>query len=80
MELNKGQSSIKIGLKFTRSQLIPENGVLLIIGEIQEVHFPQECLGSDGFLDIEKAGSICGNGLKSYHTTTRLGRLSYAKP
>lgn len=74
------ESKIKIGLKFVRSELIPENGVHLIIGEIMEVHFPEECLGEDGFLDIEKAGSICGNGLDSYHVTRRLNRLSYAKP
>ena len=73
------ESKIKIGLKFVRSELIPENGVHLIIGEIMEVHFPEECLGEDGFLDIEKAGSICGNGLDSYHATTRLNRLTYAK-
>ncbi len=74
------ESQIKIGLKFVRSQLIPENGVHLIIGSIEEVHFPENCLGPDGFLDIEKAGSICGNGLDSYHKTMRLERLSYAKP
>lgn len=74
------ESQIKIGLKFIRSQSIPENGVHMIIGEIQEVHFPADCLGIDGFLDIEKAGSICGNGLDSYHRTKRLNRLSYAKP
>jgi hypothetical protein len=34
----------------------------------------------DGFVDIEKAGSIAGAGLDSYHTTKRLERLSYAKP
>lgn len=73
------ESKIKIGLKFIRSELIPENGVHMIIGEIMEVHFPEECLNDDGFLDIEKAGSICGNGLDSYHSTRRLGRLSYAK-
>lgn len=74
------ESAIQIGLRFVRDQLIPENGVHLVIGEIMEVHFPEECLGADGFLDIEKAGSICGNGLDSYHKTTRLARLSYAKP
>lgn len=74
------ESAIQIGLRFIRDQLIPENKVYLVIGEIMEVHFPEECLGADGFLDIEKAGSICGNGLDSYHKTTRLARLSYAKP
>lgn len=74
------ESPIQIGLKFVRSQLIPENGVQLLIGEIMEVHFPGNCLRADGFLDIEMAGTICGNGLDSYHTTSRIARLTYAKP
>ncbi len=74
------ESRIQIGMKFIREQLIPENGVHLIIGEILEVHIPENCLDLDGFLDIEKAGSICVNGLDDYHKTTRINRLSYAKP
>jgi len=34
----------------------------------------------DGFLDIEKAGTITSAGLDSYHTTQVLKRLEYAKP
>jgi hypothetical protein len=31
-------------------------------------------------LDIEKAKSITCSGLDSYHSTSRLSRLKYAKP
>ena len=33
----------------------------------------------DGFVDIEKAGSMTVSGLDSYHKTNRIARLSYAK-
>lgn len=52
----------------------------MIIGEIKEMYFPTDCLQADGFLDIEKAGTIACSGLDSYHFTNRLERLPYAKP
>ena len=52
----------------------------MVIGEIVQVDFPENCLSKDGFLDIEKANSITCSGLDSYHKTIQLDRLSYAKP
>ena len=34
---------------------------------------------NDGFIDLEKAGSVTVSGLDSYHVTKKLARLSYAK-
>jgi hypothetical protein len=34
----------------------------------------------DGFVDLEKAGTLTCSGLDSYHKTARIARLSYAKP
>jgi hypothetical protein len=47
---------------------------------VQEVILEQGLIASDGYLDIEKAGTITCSGLDGYHKTTKLGRLSYAKP
>ena len=52
----------------------------MIIGEMIHIEIPKSCLTLDGFLDIERAGTITVSGLDSYHTTTRISRLSYAKP
>lgn len=52
----------------------------MIIGKINHISLPDNCLSEDGFIDIEKAGTITCSGLDSYHTTKRLSRLSYAKP
>jgi flavin reductase (DIM6/NTAB) family NADH-FMN oxidoreductase RutF len=74
------ESYVKIGLKFKQRVDISLNQTSLIIGEIQSVYFPDNCLFTDGFLDLEKAQSIACGGLDSYHTTNRLSRLAYAKP
>jgi hypothetical protein len=58
---------------------ITTNNTVLVIGQITQVYFPNNCLCDDGFLDIEKAESITCSGLDSYHKTERLARLSYAK-
>jgi hypothetical protein len=34
---------------------------------------------SDGFIDLENAGTITVSGLDSYHSTKKIERLSYAK-
>jgi flavin reductase (DIM6/NTAB) family NADH-FMN oxidoreductase RutF len=74
------QSSIQMGLEFRQRIDLLINQTVLIIGEIQHLFFPDNCLCTDGFLDIEKAGTITCSGLDSYHKTNRIQRLSYAKP
>ena len=56
------------------------NNTSLVIGEILGVYLNDTLWGEDGYLDIEKAGSLAGSGLDGYHKTLQLERLSYAKP
>lgn len=74
------EASVKIGLVFRERIDLAINGTVLIIGEVVEVRVPADCLLPDGYLDIEKAGTLTSSGLDGYHTTTRLSRLTYAKP
>jgi flavin reductase (DIM6/NTAB) family NADH-FMN oxidoreductase RutF len=74
------ESTIKVGAEFRERVDIALNQTILIIGEIQHVYFPEIAIASDGFLDLEKAGTITCNGLDSYHKTQKIARLSYAKP
>jgi flavin reductase (DIM6/NTAB) family NADH-FMN oxidoreductase RutF len=74
------ESNIQIGMEFKERLDISINQTSMIIGEIKFVHYPDNCLLDDGFIDIEKAGSITSAGLDSYHTTQVLKRLEYAKP
>lgn len=74
------ESKIKIGLKFLEDQEIKSNKTIFIVGEILEIILPDEVVVEDGFVDIEKAGTVAISGLDSYHETKRIARLSYAKP
>ncbi|MEY3418059.1 MAG: hypothetical protein RL060_2171 [Bacteroidota bacterium] len=73
-------SPIKLGVVFKEKIDFSINSTIFIIGEIQDIYVPNNCLGSDGFVDLETAGTITCSGLDSYHKTQRLHRLCYAKP
>jgi len=74
------ESNIKIGLSFQERIDIQLNGTILVIGKVVQLYFPEHAWCLDGFVDIEKAGTIACSGLDSYHKTNRIARLSYAKP
>ncbi len=74
------ESVIQLEVEFKERIKLTINNTIMIIGEIKELYFPGDCLCEDGYLDIEKAGTISCTGLDSYHTTRRLERLNYAKP
>jgi len=74
------ESKIKLGVKYEEEYLIKLNNTILLIGSIIETFLPRECLMPDGFVDLEKAGTVTVSGLDCYHTTQRLARLSYPKP
>jgi len=74
------ESKIKIGLKFVEEYEVKFNGIIFMVGEIIEIILPDNVTAKDGFIDIEKAGTIAISGLDSYHETKKISRLSYAKP
>jgi flavin reductase (DIM6/NTAB) family NADH-FMN oxidoreductase RutF len=74
------ESHIQIGMEFKERIKISINQTSMIIGEIKFVNYPDNCLLDDGFVDIEKAGTITSSGVDSYHTTQLLQKLEYAKP
>lgn len=73
------EAVLKIGLKFEERVDLKINGTILIIGSILEIILPKDCVGEDGFVDLEKAGTITASGLDSYHKTIKLSRLPYPK-
>ncbi|MFN3873917.1 MAG: flavin reductase family protein [Ignavibacterium sp.] len=74
------ESKIKIGCRFVEEHTIKTNDTNFLVGEILEVIIPDDVLMNDGYVDIEKAGTIAISSLDSYHDTKRILRLSYAKP
>ena len=75
-----GESAVKFVLELREKHPLSINGTILLIGEIKHVILPEDAIQTDGFVDIEKAGTVTCSGLDSYHTTHRLARLTYAKP
>ncbi|MFT4663230.1 MAG: flavin reductase (DIM6/NTAB) family NADH-FMN oxidoreductase RutF [Polaribacter sp.] len=73
------ESAIKVGLSFREKKEIELNGTVLMIGEVMEVFFPEDCITEDGYLNIEAAGSLACSGLDTYHKTKKVGKLSYPK-
>ena len=74
------ESQIKYGLSFAEKHELKINDTILIIGKIEEIIIPEDCLLTYGGIDIEKAETIAISGLDGYHSTQLLSRLSYAKP
>lgn len=75
-----GESRVKYALEAREIQTLEINRTVLVIGEISEIFIGADAVAEDGYVDIEKIGTVAVSGLDSYHTTQRLGRLSYAKP
>ncbi|WP_123922030.1 flavin reductase family protein [Flavobacterium sp. LM4] len=74
------ESNIQLGIEFKEKTDISINNTTMIIGEIVQIFIPEDCLSEDGFVNLEKAGTLTCSGLDSYHKTLQLDRLSYAKP
>ena len=74
------ESRIKYALTVKEITPIKLNNTVLVIGEITNVICESSAVKNDGYLDIESANTVAISGLDSYHSTTRLSRISYAKP
>jgi hypothetical protein len=59
---------------------IKQNGSFLVIGMVKEIFVPTNIILTDGFLDIEQAGSITSLGLNGYYSANQLAKFTYAKP
>jgi flavin reductase (DIM6/NTAB) family NADH-FMN oxidoreductase RutF len=73
------ESRVKIACQLEEKIDIHLNGTIIIIGRMIQLEFPEDCLLSDGSIDLEMAQSIACSGLDTYHVTKKLGKLRYAK-
>ena len=74
------ESNTKYALSLQEIIPIALNNTYLVIGKVELVVIDETTLQEDGFLDLDKAGSLCSSGLDSYHTTHSIARFRYAKP
>ena len=74
------ESKIQIAAELQQKIDIEMNGTIMIIALIKSVKLPENCIGADGFVDLNRAGIVTNSGLDAYYKTIKLGRLTYAKP
>lgn len=74
------ESQVKYSLKLREIIPIQLNDTYLVIGEIQNVKLEDNILLADGFLSLDRAQSICSNGIDGYYSTSLIDRYQYAKP
>ncbi|MFY7652158.1 MAG: flavin reductase family protein [Chitinophagaceae bacterium] len=74
------ESLVKYALELVEIVPIKHNGTFLVIGAVQTVLVDENLLSNDGFLNLNKASTVCSLGIDGYYQPTKLARFSYAKP
>ena len=74
------ESVVKYALELQEILPIKLNKTFLVIGKIISVYLDENIVQADGFLQLEKAQSICSNGIDDYYETNLISRFEYAKP
>lgn len=74
------ESKVKYALTLEEIIPIKLNNTFLVIGKLQHVKLEENILLEDGFLELNKASSLCSNGIDAYYTTQLIDRYEYAKP
>ncbi len=74
------ESKIKYLMKLVEIIPIKHNASFFIIGSVEDIYIEEEIVKEDGYLQIEKAGSITSLGIDAYYETNLLSRFAYAKP
>jgi flavin reductase (DIM6/NTAB) family NADH-FMN oxidoreductase RutF len=72
-------SPLKMGCTLAEVQTLQINGTVMVIGEISHVFVEEKALGEDGFISLEKLGTVTVSGLDEYYVGKKLARLSYAQ-
>lgn len=74
------ESRIKLGIAFKEKYDIDINNTVMVAGEIVKAVLPDNISDTDGFLNIDKAGTIAGISLSGYCKVELIERMDYAKP
>ena len=72
------QAAIKIEMKLQQIINIEINDTIMVIGQIENLHIPEERLAKDGLVKVDDL--LLSGGLDAYYTSEFLKQLPYAKP
>jgi len=74
------ESDVKYSMELVEIIPIQYNGSFFVMGKVKDIFISKSIIDKDGFLHIEKAGSITTLGIDGYYETNLLARFRYAKP
>ena len=69
-----------MGCKYVNEYHIKENGTILIVASIEELHIKEGIIKEDGLIRLDVAESVTINGLDVYLKTVMIDRFEYARP
>ncbi|MGB3592289.1 MAG: flavin reductase [Nonlabens sp.] len=73
------EAVIQVGARYENEYYLKENKCILVICRITDVFMKDGLQLEDGFVNLEKAGTVSINGLDAYATPAIQQRLSYAQ-
>ena len=74
------ESKVKMSMRLIQEIPIQQNGTILMIGEIIDLHVTEHCLEKNGSLDLNLVNDVSISGLDTYHKVSHKASFSYAKP
>lgn len=73
------ESQLKMGMKFLEEIPIPINQTILMVGSIEHLSIPDQCVGEDGHLDLSIIETAGIGGLNSYYQLKKTAQFAYAR-
>jgi len=73
------ESSVQYGLELSEIIPIKANDTFLIIGKLKHVFLDESIVSHDGFINIQRSGSMASLGMDAYYETIPVKRFKYAK-
>ncbi len=73
-------AKVRLACRFLNEYPIKENNTLLLVSDILAIHVEDGIMESDGWLNLQQAGSVTINGLDGYAKAELIERFPYAKP
>ncbi|MFK7786514.1 MAG: flavin reductase family protein [Crocinitomicaceae bacterium] len=73
------ESRLKIGMQFIEEVDVKSNGTKLIIGQIEELVLPEDCLDDKGYVRLDRLFDVGIGGLNSYYSLRRMATFPYAR-
>ena len=73
------ESNIQLALDLVEIISIKYNGTFMVIGSLKDVYLNKELVLDDGFIDIQKNGSVVSLGIDAYYSCLPIERYEYAK-